>query len=259
MGEFAKIAKKRKVAGWSWNLVARTGDLILLTMQFGVYFPTTTNRAKFFQEIENHYYQPIDEAKIQNCLYRLKRRGFIDYTKRLWQEPRITEQGEKRLKAILPQYDGKRIWEKHLYLITYDIPVKKNQLRNQLRQVLKTLGCGLLQKSVWLTPYNPKKVLEDFVAEKDLAGLVLVSDLGRDGSIGEEDNRRLVERVYHLDELNQRYEEFFKRWQKKKPKPEMLPHFFSILKDDPQLPFALLPDDWLGEKAWELISPKFKI
>lgn len=249
MGEFAKIAKKRKVAGWSWNLVARTGDLILLTMQFGVYFPTTTNRAKFFQEIENHYYQPIDEAKIQNCLYRLKRRGLIDYSKSFWRESRITSQGQKRLRAILPQYDAVRTWDERLYLITYDIPVWQNHVRNQLRLVLKTLGCGLLQKSVWLTPYNPKKILQDFAVKNNLPGQILVSDLGRDGSIGEEDNRGLVNRVYRLDEFNQRYEEFLERWQKKKPKPETLSHFFSILKDDPQLPFTLLPDDWQGEKA----------
>ncbi|MDZ4229059.1 MAG: PaaX family transcriptional regulator C-terminal domain-containing protein, partial [Patescibacteria group bacterium] len=139
-------------------------------------------------------------------------------------------------------------------LMSYDIPEARKVERNRLRRLLKTLGCGLLQESVWLTPYNPKKILEEFVGENDLAGLVLVSDLGKDGSIGEEDNRGLVARVYQLDRLNRLYWEFIDRWKDKKPNLEMLSHFFSILKDDPQLPFELLPDDWLGEKSWDLIK-----
>lgn len=254
MGEFAKIAKKRKAIDWSFSLAARTGDLILLMAQWAVYFPATTNRAKFWREIENREYRPLDEAKIKNHVYQLKHRGLIDYTKRLWQEPVITAKGKKRLQAILPRYDEERVWDGRLYLVIYDIPVGNNYLRDRLRRTLKTLGCGLLQKSVWLTPYNPQKILQDFAAKHNLPGQILVSDLGKGGSIGEEDIRGLVVRVYKLDELNRRYLEFFEIWSKKKPQPEMLSHFYSVLKDDPQLPFALLPDDWQGEKAWELIS-----
>ena len=256
MGEFGKIARKRKLTDFSWGLAARMTDLSLIGLFLGLSLSLPSKHtSKFLSQIFGKIQGPIDETKIKNSFYQLKRQGLIVYGLRLWQTPQITQAGKEKLKRLLPHYNNKRIWDKRLYLVSYDIPNSKKAVRDNLRQILKTLGCGLLQESVWLTPYNPKEVLKNFVAENNLSGLVLLSDLGLDGNIGEEDNRGLVGRVYRLEELNQRYGEFLDQWKNKPPQPESLPQFFSILKDDPQLPFALLPNDWLGEKAWELISP----
>ncbi len=115
----------------------------------------------------------------------------------------------------------------------------------------------MLQASVWLTPYNPKEVLREFIEERKLAGQVLISDLGEDGSIGEEDLRELVVRVYNLEDLENRYVEFIQKWGGKKKlndseKTRIYFAFTSILMGDPQLPFELLPEDWAGNNAYKL-------
>ena len=255
MGQFAKVSRKRKIETLSWGLATRMADLALISLFLGLTLSLPSKHTgKFLSKIFRKIHQSLDEEKIKAVFYRLKQQGLVSYSKRLWQTPQITQAGRKRLTRLLPEYNETRTWDKRLYLISYDIPEVKKPDRDNLRRVLKTLGCGLLQESVWLTPYNPKEVLESFVAKNNLIGQVLVSDLGTNGTVGEEDNRGLVSRVYHLDDLNRRYQEFINQWTPTKAPLEMLTHFFSILKDDPQLPFELLPDDWLGESAWELVK-----
>ena len=119
---------------------------------------------------------------------------------------------------------------------------------------MKKLGCGLLQNSVWLTPYNPKNTLRDFIEEKNLSGAIIVSDIGKDGSIGEENIDELIRRVYRLNELNLRYKELINLIEEKKlNKIQAKFQYLNILQDDPQLPFEILPSDWLGDKAFYLL------
>ena len=141
-----------------------------------------------------------------------------------------------------------------IYLVTYDLPVQKNNLRNELRDFLKTIGCGLLQESVWLTPYNPTKLLEAFTRKNNLAGdLILVSSLGKDGTVGGMDLPDLLEKVYHLSEVNENYRNFLES-PMLESKDKIVFKYLSILRGDPQLPFKLLPEDWLGEKAYRLFQ-----
>ena len=260
MDKFERLARKRKIETLSWGLAFRMTDLVLLQLFLGLSLVARSRQAgKFlggsFQKIHNNF----DEEKIKRAFYALKKEGLVEYGKRLWLEPQITQEGKRRLAGFLPQYDPLRAWDKRLYLITYDIPEKERKNRDLLRRFLKKIGCGLLQESLWITPYNPKKVINEFVAEANLQELILISDMGKDGQIGQEDIRELINRVYNLNELNERYREFIhKHTEKKHPNMEVVSGFFSILKDDPQLPFELLPDDWRGEKAWQLVKPLLK-
>lgn len=166
----------------------------------------------------------------------------------------ISTAGLQRLKSELPFYDTKRIRDKKIYLITYDIAEKRRYDRNTLREYLKKLGCGMLQASVWITFYNPKRTLQSFINEHNLRGSVIISTLGKDGTIGDDDLQSLIQRVYHLDKINEQYAEFITNYKDKTNfnSQELSFSFLSILQNDPQLPFELLPDDWLGEKAYHL-------
>ena len=84
-----------------------------------------------------------------------------------------------------------------------------------------------------------------------MTGLVLVANIGSDGSIGDEKLENLLVRIYKLDEINNRYTDFIEKCKKGKiiSKLQMTFEYYSILKDDPQLPFELLPKNWLGDKA----------
>lgn len=252
MEKFEKLTRKRKIEKLSWGLAFRMTDLVLLQLFLGLNLMTRSRySSKFLGKIFQKIHDIFDEEKIKRAVYRLKKEGLVEYGKRLGWELQITQAGKNRLAGFLPQYDAERVWDKRLYLITYDIPEKKRRDRDRLRSFLKKIGCGLLQESIWITPYNPKKVLGDFVTETGMQELILISDMGKDGQVGQEDIRELIVRVYKLAELNERYRELITKIKERKyTKSEKDSWFLAILKDDPQLPFELLPDDWLGEKAW---------
>lgn len=90
-----------------------------------------------------------------------------------------------------------------------------------------------------------------------IVGSILVSDIGKDGSVGDEKIEDLLIRVYHLDNLNNRYKEFIGSCQKgAKVGVNLYFSYLSILRDDPQLPFPLLPKWWKGDVAYNLFNKR---
>ncbi|OGG26202.1 hypothetical protein A2960_04455 [Candidatus Gottesmanbacteria bacterium RIFCSPLOWO2_01_FULL_39_12b] len=141
--------------------------------------------------------------------------------------------------------------DKRIYLITYDIPEKARVKRDQLRNFLLRIDARLLQESTFLTPYNPRELINEFNQKYKVPGTIIISDIGPDGGVGEMNIQDLLVKLYSLEDLNDKYEEFIKNARKKKrPVRSLLFEYLSILKNDPQLPFSLLPVGWLGEKAY---------
>lgn len=105
-----------------------------------------------------------------------------------------------------------------------------------------------------MTPYNPVDTIREYIEERNLTGTVLVSDMGEGGSIGEDDLRALVVRVYRLEELNERYEQWLEEAGEVVMDHWMVIKYLSILTDDPQLPFTLLPPWWKGEKVYARVK-----
>lgn len=196
----------------------------------------------------------INYRSIKRALIQLKRKGFVKTLKDSFMEAEITSAGKRRIGEFVPRYYTKRPWDGNIYLVSYDIPVKKNSERNLLRYFLQKLGCGLLQESIWVTPYNPTKIIREFVEDHNLEGTILVSILGKDGSIGGMTVEELIEGVYKLTELNERYREFLRECRQGMTKAQALFQYLSILADDPQLPFELLPDGWVGDEAYKVFS-----
>src|SRR3989344_2400768 len=206
-------------------------------------------------------YQMFDEATdwlhdfnyktIKNALLQLKHKKYISYSKKPTKDIiELTEEGKQRLLSLIPQYRKKRSWDNCIYLVTYDVPETHSHHRNFLRTFLKRLGCAMLQESVWITPYNPRPAIHEFCTDYDLSGLVIVSDMGKDAVIGDVDIKSLIQSLYKLDSLNDRYAKFIQiHGSIKRPHPTLATSYLSILRDDPQLPYALLPNNWLGEKA----------
>lgn len=228
------------------GLVGTVTDFILLNLYLliqigGVKTMGDANR------VVNDVHSMLDTVNyktIKKALYNLRSRGLIAHMDST--NPTtiaITKLGKQRIEESIPTYKTDRPWDKHIYLISYDIPTKANKSRNLLREYIRRTGGALLQESLWINPYNPSLLLKEFVEDHGIPGTVLISKLGHDGAIGEETIPDLIKRVYALDELSCRYDEFLKN--KKHPM-----EYLAILKDDPQLPFPLLPEDFPAEKAW---------
>jgi len=211
---------------------------------------TSKDVYKIFYEAHQELGQ-LNYRTIKLTINYLKRKGFL----RSLKEPEITAAGRKKLTSLVPYYDKKRSWDGSLYLVTYDVPEQVKRLRDKLRDFLKTIGSGKLQESVWLTVYNPGQLVKEFVRENNLEGSIIVSCVGKGGYIGQDSLAELVKKVFELESLNERYREFLAEFKNEKTnKFKLAVGFYSILKDDPQLPWELLPDDWLGDKAHQLFK-----
>lgn len=195
----------------------------------------------------------VNYDTIKRAIYELKRQGLLDRPKK---EDRITlaitKLGKQRIQEIIPTYKTDRPWDGHIYLISYDIPNKANRSRDILREYIRRTGGQLLQESLWVNPYNPALILETFSRNRDIPGTILVSKLGTDGTIGDETLSELINRVYKLDELARAYEDFIDNYRQPAgiQKTKIAIDYLSVLKNDPQLPFPLLPKDFPAEEAY---------
>lgn len=202
----------------------------------------------------DRFLNQVNYDVIKHAIISAKHRGWITRRSR-HAIPEITIEGKKRLSSALPHYDSIRLWDGRMHLVTYDIPEKRKDDRHMLRQYLLRIGCGRLQDSVWITPYNPIDTVRTFIEERSLAGTVVVSDMGSDGAIGEEDIRSLIVRIYRLEGLNDRYVAWLAESRKRTIDHWLAVQYLAILKDDPQLPFSLLPSWWKGDQAYKMIEP----
>lgn len=196
--------------------------------------------------------EKVNHRSLAATWHQIFKKKLLTYHKRQnLYNPQITEYGKKRLDEIIPSYQKIRPWDKRIYLITYDIPEEKRVKRNLLRSFLLRLNSRLIQESTYINIYNPRKLISDYISEHKIPGAIIISDIGKDGGIGETTIQDFLVKVYSLEKLNERYEEFIKNVKNKfSSYVNLLFEYLSILKDDPQLPFELLPKGWLGDKAY---------
>lgn len=246
----------------SEGVLATVTDLVL----FQMYLPLALVGKRSPYEIHRGFEEAqqlladINYRTIKKALYRLTAQGLITRSpKRSVLELAITKEGKKRMEEIMPIYREHRPWDGVLYLVSYDIPTKANTSRDLLREYLRRVGCALLQESLWLAPYNPGQLLEEYSREHRIPGTILVSRLGHDGTVGQEKLETLLARVYRLDELAKRYRQFIAHYETATTPISPLRlslDYFAILKTDPQLPFALEPKDFPGRQAYHLFLRK---
>lgn len=196
----------------------------------------------------------VNYRSIKLAINEARRKGLIKkVSKKRKSSPAITKAGWERLNRKLPQYQKKRIWENKVFLLTYDIPEERRRDRDVLRDYAKRLGMGMLQKSVWFALHDPCDILEKFIEERNLRGTIIISSLGKDSSIGDEGLEELIVRIFKLKEINERYIEWIDKTKENSAKRvDLLLQFISILKIDPQIPFELLPNWWVGDEAYKI-------
>ena len=83
-------------------------------------------------------------------------------------------------------------WDGRFRLVTYDIPSDEANSRQRVRQILKNLGFKLLQQSVWISPFQVKAELEEFLEKADLSEYVWVLEISLPLSKG----RDLIKRLW---------------------------------------------------------------
>ena len=216
---------------------------------------------KMFSEAEQSL-EAINYRSFKNAYRKLKEKGLINSIKQWRNKAIATGKGLRRLKSLLPFYDEERFWDKNLYIVQYDIAEKQSRIRDQFRDwFIKRLGGIRLQESSYLLFYNPQELVKRFLKDKqDFEGVILISKMTKDGFLGEEKIEDFIWWQAGLAELNVEYREFLEEYSKKEKisLSKMFQDYFNLLKKDPQVPFELLPDEYLGDEAYLLFNKYFK-
>lgn len=265
-----ELSKKQifinEITSLTAGLTGSAIDLVVLAAAFGgslmLFGPRgkdlyADSKYKNAFKIANYLFRKFKQTKFREALSRTASKGLI--SKIASGEYALTPEGKKYARKLIPEYKKPQKWDGQLWLVTYDVPEQQSKTRKILFEYLKEVGCGMIQKSVFLSVNDPRKWLNNFIQENNLAGLVIISHLGHDGNIGEENINSLVSRVYQISELEKRY----RNWLTEVNNANLADvhrlafSYLSILKTDPVLPPELLPNNWAGDKARKIFGDKY--
>lgn len=140
-----------------------------------------------FEDFANHHYRyhygitELNKSSLAQALKRLREKGLIDFISNDKLAYKLTDQGKQKAvwESIVisdEPWDGK--WR----LVIFDIPEKRRQARNLLRNSLKKWGFTPWQQSLWVTKKNCTKPLREFIKSVGIEDWVIVAesaDVGR--------------------------------------------------------------------------------
>lgn len=264
MGRVKETA--RIISKLSGEIAVTALDLVVLTAAaaggFFLYGPSGKDlyvdyKTKKALAAADRFFGKWNQSNFRRAVGRAAGEGLI---KRMAGGYELTENGREKLRELLPDYKRQYQWDGRLWLITYDIPEDEKKKREKFRNFLKEIGCRMVQKSVWLSLKDPHSWLVVRINSLRLQGRVIISCLGKDGSLGDEGVIEMVSRIFDLKKINQEY----RRWVKHAlitDKEGIFHHglrFLAILRDDPVVPKELLSVNWMGEQALKIFEDKFK-
>lgn len=177
---------------------------------------------------------------------------------------RLTEKGRQLLSGARdPETEWAREWDGAWRMVIFDIPESHRHLRRKLRDLLRANHFGCLQQSVWLTPHSMDSINK--LVRKATPGLASLS-LMECRPLPGNSNSDLVKGTWDFSKINAGYESYIEHIMQflANQVPTNADRFFAeekllwdtALKHDPLLPKQLIPNGYLGEKAWFLRKKK---
>ncbi|MDP1710301.1 MAG: CRISPR-associated endonuclease Cas2 [bacterium] len=165
----------------------------------------------------------------------------------------LTSKGQDKFKRKFPVLSlQKKKWDGNFMIVIFDIEEKKRNERSALRLKLKELGFGMLQESVWISPYHFEEDFQEFIESNNLQKFVYVL---KARTLMVADYKKLVGKIWNLENLTDEYQNILDLIAEgEKDLKKLWDEYFAIAIKDPMLPKELLPDDWLRERVLETLQ-----
>jgi len=187
---------------------------------------------------------------------------------------RLSSRGKNKIERDFPflGFQNKR-WDKKWRVVVFDVEETNKQTRERFRSKLKELGFGMLQESVFISPHNIAKDFTEFIDAQDLNESAYLLEAS---TIAVGDIKALVNRVWHLDKMNDLYKGIIGKMEnndlisdsgrlnklndeaENKKVQDLIrgikKTYLEVMLGDPFLPKELLPLDWEGERARNLVK-----
>jgi phenylacetic acid degradation operon negative regulatory protein len=200
----------------------------------------------------------------RNGWLRGRRQGNRSYYSLTPKSKRLLEEGARR---IFVRRTG--AWDGRWRVLTYSIPERRREVRDDLRKQLTWMGFGPLGSGAWISPHALEAEVEALAERLSIRDLV---ELFTATHVGFADDRALARRCWDLAALNRRYAAFLAQYQpryethrarlargERVPESHCFVERFLLLHEyrrffflDPELPVELLPEGWLGAEAAQL-------
>jgi len=219
-----------------------------------------------------------NEQSVRAAISRMNKQGWVTNRKignRSYY--RLTDRGVRRMDeaAHLIFKLKPEIWDGKWRLFLYTIPEEQRHIRDELRRELIWSGFGMLSSGLWITPNDLEEQVNDIIEKYGISRHVnfFVSE-----NRGPKKDQEFVENCWNIDEINERYDAFIKRYSEKfildKSKIEkgnmtdeqcfvertnLVHEYRKFLFVDPGLPQDLLPEKWLGEVAADLFRDYYRL
>lgn len=219
-----------------------------------------------FRNLTNSFEQWAYRNGFLAAIHRLEARGLIE--RRAGRAPlryRLSPLG--RLAALGgkdPQALWSARWDGLWRVVVFDIPMQDGALRTRLRRHLRSAGFGYLQDSVWI---SPRPIPENLRSALDQAGYPEAITTLEARTRGTASDQQLVAAAWNFTAIHRRYQaclDLFRELEGIHPGAEDAGvqllgwaererrAWNSAAQADPCLPRSLLPDGYLGLKAWKL-------
>ena len=201
---------------------------------------------------------------------------------------RLTSAGKKRIERDFPLLAvQKKKLDRKWRVVIFDIEEVSRKVRERFRYKLREIGFGMLQESVFISPYDIARDFAEFIESQGLSDSAYLFEVS---NIVIGDIKSLANKVWNINQLNEEYKNIIQKIdeadlisisdRRKKLKTDKnsknIPgkdkrnitsdlvnniwrEYLELVLRDPFLPKELLPLDWEGEKARFLIRNMRKI
>lgn len=148
-------------------------------------------------------------------------------------------------------------WDGWWRIVIFDIKETQKIVRNKLRHKLVELGFGQWQKSAYVSPHDVAEDMREFLKENKLSKQVSVLVAKE---LWLEDREERIIKMWQLEKINQQYEKVISFWEQVKAKKltqkdfrEIMKLYLMAVEKDPFLPKELLPKNWFGFEAQNVL------
>lgn len=184
---------------------------------------------------------------------------------------RIASNGKKLIQRDFPMLalQGKS-WDGKWRIIMFDVEEVNKKVRERLRDKLKELGFGMLQKSVFISPHDIARDFAEFAESSGIRDYLYILETNK-LIVG--DTKEFANKIWKIQELNEKYKEILDeiegiknghmisssdRTKKSDIRIDesiraVRNKWLMIVAQDPFLPKILLPKPWYGESAGKLV------
>ena len=223
---------------------------------------TTRGRSYVYRDCfpsQRSYYSAVERLRKQGLVAAVipGKRGIL----------RLTDAGRDSIPEYFrPERFWKRRWDKRWYLLLYDVPERSRVYRRTLHTFLKQGRLGHLQKSAWISPDDLRPVYMDLQTAAGFREFGMVFEAQSVMSEGTDQIVHDAWPMHRLRRIQALYLDVYGGNLKTllslaTTRPRILQHareelsdYASAMIEDPLLPNALLPSDYLGKEVHALHS-----